>query len=113
MSSGVGELFTDQVSHLSSSHRNFFIKWYGLVALEEAESRAKNGLPLWLSDPIKRYWSGLAQEFDKALRHVMCYVTVQRKRGSLSCQPDSQASRYVGPTEQADADLYSNTLLTT
>ncbi len=54
LSSGVGELFTEQISHLSPSHLDFFVKWYGLVALEEAHSKAKDSTPLWLTDPLER-----------------------------------------------------------
>ena len=54
VSSGLDELFDQQVSHLSQSHLNFFAKWYSLIAEEERHSKAREGPPLWLLDPENR-----------------------------------------------------------
>lgn len=48
-SSGLAELYDQQVSHLSPRHLTFFTKWYGVIAKEEQVSKAREGLPLWLS----------------------------------------------------------------
>ena len=55
LSRGVGELFSEQVAHLSPSHLQFFVEWYSLVAQEEAQGKARDGSPLWLADPGERW----------------------------------------------------------
>ena len=54
-SSGIGELFSEQVSHLPQSHQEFFAKWYKLVAEEEAYSKRSTGPPVWLTTAQERY----------------------------------------------------------
>ena len=48
-SSGLGELFTKQVSHMSPSHLQFFAEWLQLLAEEEQCSQAKQSAGPWLA----------------------------------------------------------------
>ena len=54
-SSGLGELFSKQVDHISDKHLQFFAKWYSLLSEEEQCCRMRDGPPFWLSTAEQRY----------------------------------------------------------
>lgn len=54
-SSGLGPLFSEQVSHIAAPTLEFFVRWYWLLAEEEQCCRSKqNPLP-WLASSHQRY----------------------------------------------------------
>ncbi len=55
LSSGLGDVFPRQISHMASSHIEFFTQWFGLLAEEEQCCRAKQRTAPWLSTAHDRY----------------------------------------------------------
>ena len=51
----LGELFTEQIAHLTSSHLEFFARWFHLLAEEEQFCRVTRGNSPWLSSALERY----------------------------------------------------------
>lgn len=54
-SSGLGDLFTEKMSHVALSHSNFFARWFELLSEEERYSRATQHITPWLSTAKDRY----------------------------------------------------------
>ena len=54
-SSGLKELFEQNVQHITDGHKAFFQHWYRLVCLEVRHSRHDNKEALWVQDTTNQY----------------------------------------------------------